>query len=229
MNLNQVIVKGVLTGFAVNALLAGTVAAQSRGAASPIVWENDRMIVQRVSLAPGERLSRESTGGSVIVFLTADLDGRSPAAEAAWRDPGPMTMENRGRVRFEALVVDLKGSAARPGGVTGPEVVRASGTVAPGVSGMYATATRAQNLIVNDRISVTKDRESFAAPIDPQHVHPQDGVVIYLRGGYVWPTSWFHGPDRVRRGDVRVIPGNVLHTSGNAGSDPLEFLLIMPA
>jgi hypothetical protein len=24
----------------------------------------------------------------------------------------------------------------------------------------------------------------------------------------------FYGPDRVRRGDVRVLPGNVLHTTG---------------
>jgi hypothetical protein len=229
MNLHQVIVNGVLTGFVVSSLLPGTVAAQSGGAVSQIVWENDRMLVQRVSLAPGERLSRDSTGGSVIVFLTADLDGRIPPAEAAWRDPGALTMENRGRVRFEALVVDLKGSATRPSGVTAPEVVRASGTVAPSVfGGMYATTMRAQNLILNDRISVTKDRYGFPWSVDPLHFHPQDGVVIYLRGGYVWPTTSFYGPDRVRRGDVRVIPGNVLHITGNAGSDPVEFLLIIP-
>jgi quercetin dioxygenase-like cupin family protein len=53
--------------------------------------------------------------------------------------------------------------------------------------------------------------------------------VIYLSGGYIWPTTSFYGPDRVRRGDVRVLPGNVLHATGNAGSDPLEFLLIIPA
>jgi oxalate decarboxylase/phosphoglucose isomerase-like protein (cupin superfamily) len=35
--------------------------------------------------------------------------------------------------------------------------------------------------------------------------------------------------DRVRRGDVRVVPGHVLHITGNAGSDPLEFLPIIPA
>ena len=167
---------------------------------------------------------------NVIVFLTTDLDGRIPAAEAAWRDPGPVTMENHGRARFEALVVDLKGSATRSGGVTAPEVVRASGTVAPSVSdGMYATTMPAQNLIVNDRISVTKERYSFPWSVDPLHFHPQDSVVIYLRGGYIWPMTSFYGPDRVRRGDVRVLPGNVLHTTGNAGSDPLEFLLIIPA
>lgn len=231
MNVNQVIVGGVLAGFVISSSpLLGTVAAQSGGTASQTIWENDRMQVHRVTLAPGERLSRDSTGGSVIVFLTTDLDGRIPPAEAAWRDAGPLTLENRGRARFEALVVDLKGSAARSGGVTAPEVVRASGTGAPSVSdGMYASTMRAQNLVLNDRISVTKERYGFPWSVDPLHFHPQDSVVIYLRGGYIWPATSFHGPDRVRRGDVRVLPGNVLHTTGNAGSDPLEFLLIIPA
>ncbi len=231
MNVNQVILSGVLAGFVVSTSpLLGTVAAQSGGTASQTIWENDRIQVHRVTLAPGERLSGDSTGGSVIVFLTTDLDGRIPPAEAAWRAAGPVTMENRGRARFEALVVDLKDSAARSGGVTAPEVVRASGTVAPSVSGgMYGSPMRAQNLILNDRISVTKERYGFPWSVDPLHFHPQDSVVIYLRGGYVWPTTSFYGPDRVRRGDVRVLPGNVLHTTGNAGSDPLDFLLIIPA
>jgi mannose-6-phosphate isomerase-like protein (cupin superfamily) len=231
MNVNQVIVSGVLTGFVVSSSpLLGTVAAQSGGTASQTIWENDRMQVHRVTLAPGERLSGDSTGGSVIVFLTTDLDGRIPAAEAAWREAGPVTMENRGRARFEALVVDLKGSATRSSGVTAPEVVRASGTVAPSVSGgMYASTMLAQNIIQNDRISVTKERYGFPWSVDPLHFHPQDSVVIYLRGGYIWPTTSFYGPDRVRRGDVRVLPGNVFHRTGNAGSDPLEFLLIIPA
>ena len=231
MNVNQVIVSGVFAGFVVSSSPAlGTVAAQTGGTASHTIWENDRMQVRRVTLAPGERLSGDSTGGSVIVFLTADLDGRIPPAEAAWRDPGTVTMENRGRGRFEALVVALKGGATRSSGVTAPEVVRASETVAPSVfGGMYATTMRAQNLILNDRISVTKERYGIPWSVDPLHFHPQDSVVIYLRGGYIWPTVSFYGPDRVRRGDIRVLPGNVLHITGNAGSDPLEFLLIIPA
>jgi quercetin dioxygenase-like cupin family protein len=90
---------------------------------------------------------------------------------------------------------------------------------------------RAQNLIRNDRITVTKQRYASGVSwsADPLHFHPQDAVVIYLTGGYTWPTTWLSGPSRVRRGDVRIVPANVLHTSGNAGSDPLEFLLIIPA
>ena len=231
MSLPQTIVIGALAGFVViGSSLPGTVAAQPGAAISQNIWENDRMQVQRATLAPGETLSRESTGGSVIVFLTADLDGRIPAAEAAWRDPGPVMMENRGRARFEALFVDLKSSATHAGGVTPPEVARAFGTIAPHVlAGSYEMTTRAQNLIVHDRVSVTKERYAATWPVDPLHFHLQDGVVIYLRGGYIWPAAWFEGPEHVRRGDVRVIPGNVLHTPGNAGSDPLEFLLIFPA
>jgi hypothetical protein len=230
MSMHQVIVGSALAGLVVGPPLLATVAAQSGAAASHSVWESDRMRVQWVSLAPGDRLSRESTDGSVIVFLTTDLDGRMPAAEAAWQDPGPVTMENRGRARFEALVVDLKGSAPRSGRMTPPEVVRASGPVGPSAfAGTYGTLMQAQNLIWNDRVSVTKERYASTWSADPMHFHPQDAVVIYLRAGYIWPTTSFYGPEYVRRGDVRIVPGNVLHTTGNAGSDPLEFLLIIPA
>jgi hypothetical protein len=204
-------------------------AAQTGGAVSEFVWENDSMVVHRLALEPGARFASDSPGGSVIVFLTTELDGRMPPAEVAWRDPGPTMMENRGGSRFEALVVDLKNSAGPSRRATPPEVVRATRTVAPTVfSRTYDPTMRAQNLIVNDRISVTKELYGSSLSVDPLHFHPQDAVVIYLRNGYVWPGASFYGPDHVRRGDVRVVPGNVLHVTGNAGSDPLEFLLIIP-
>ena len=231
MNVHQVIVSGALAGCIANGLSSlGVAAAQTGGAVSEFIWENDRMVVRRVSLEPGARFASDSPGGSVIVFLTTELDGRLPPAEVAWRDPGPATMENRGGSRFEALIVDLKGGALPSRRVTAPEVVRASGMVAPSVfTRAHEPTMRAQNLIVNDRVSVTKERHGSSWSVDPLHFHPQDAVVIYLRSGYVWPAAPIYGPDRVRRGDVRVVPGNVLHVTGNAGSDPLEFLLIIPA
>jgi quercetin dioxygenase-like cupin family protein len=231
MNVYKVLFSSALTGCIVSSLLFHRVVeAQSGGAVAQIVWENERMQVRRISIEPGARLAGDSAGGSVMVFLTADLDGRMPPAEVAWRDPGPAMMENRGRTRFEALVVDLKGGAAPSSRVTPPEVVRASANVAPrAYSGSYDSTMRAQNLIVNERVNVTKERYGSAGSVDPQHFHPQDAVVIYLRSGYVWPVVTFYGPDRVRRGDVRVVPGNTFHVTGNAGSDPLEFLLIIPA
>jgi quercetin dioxygenase-like cupin family protein len=231
MNVQQVIANSALAGCIVSGSLPpGMAAAQTGGAVSEFVWENDGMVVHRVSLEPGARFVSDSPGGSVIAFLTTDLDGRMPQAEVAWRDPGPTTMENRGAGRFEALIVDLKGGATPPRRATPPEVVRAYGMVASrAFDGAYDQTVRAQNLIVNDRVSVTKERYGLSGSVDPLHFHPQDAVVIYLRGGYVWPAAPFYGPDRVRRGDVRVVPGNAFHLNGNAGSDPVEFLLIIPA
>jgi quercetin dioxygenase-like cupin family protein len=80
-------------------------------------------------------------------------------------------------------------------------------------------------------MSVTKERYETGQywSSDPLHFHPQDVVVVYLSGGYIWPATGINAPERVRRGDVRIVPANVLHTPANAGSDPLEFLLIIPA
>jgi len=232
---HQAVAGVALAGFVFTSWLSfPTLAAQSRRAPSQTVWENDLMRVYRVELAPSQQFSGESKGGSVVVFLTAGLDGRMPPADAAWHDSGPMTLDNRGRGRFEALVVDLKNVAAPAGGVTAPEVARGVGAVAPQMifDRTYATSpVRARNLILNDRISVTRERydQGVTWSADPLHFHPHDAVQIYLNGGYIWSTQWLYGPDHVRRGDVRVVLGNVLHTSGNAGSDPLEFLLIIPA
>jgi hypothetical protein len=231
MRVHQAIVSGLLAGcITAGSSSVGIGAAQSGGAVSRIVWENDRMQVRRVFLGPGDELESDSTGGSIIVFLTADFDGRVPSAEAAWRDPGPVTMSNHGRTRLEALVVDLKGGATPSSHVTPPEVVRASGMMGPGiVNEAYNPRVRAEKLIANDRISVTKERYDSPWSVDPLHVHPQDAVVIYLRGGSVWASDPFAGPELVRRGDVRVVPGMTFHVTGNAGSDPLEFLLLIPS
>jgi hypothetical protein len=229
MNVHRAIYSALLGCLVSGSSFLGVAAAQTSGAASEFIWENGSMVVRRLSLEPGARFASDSPGGSIIVFLTTELDGRLPPADVAWRDPGPTTMENRGGSRFEALVVDLKGGARLSRRATPPEVVRATATVAPTVfTRAYDPTMRAENLIVNDRISVTKERYGSSLAVDPLHFHPQDAVVIYLRGGYVWSAASFYGPDHVRRGDVRVVPGNVLHVTGNAGSDPLEFLLIVP-
>ena len=162
----------------------GVATAQTAGATSEFVWENGSMVVRRLSLEPGARFASDSPGGSIIVFLTTELDGRMPSAEVAWRDPGPTTMENRGGSRFEALIVDLKGggdpvaSCHASGGRA-----RLRGSGARVFSEAYDPTWGARNLIVNDRISVTRERYGSSGSVDPLHFHPQDAVVIYLRGG----------------------------------------------
>ena len=60
------------------------------------------------------------------------------------------------------------------------------------------------------------------------HFHAEDVIVVYLRGGYTYPGADFWGAVRVGRGDVDVIPANTMHRLANAGSDPLELLVIVP-
>ena len=75
-----------------------------------VEWENDALRVVRVILPPGQRATAESSSGAVMVFLTADLNGRMPASEAAWQEPGPVELENHGPARFEAIIIQFKQS-----------------------------------------------------------------------------------------------------------------------
>ena len=75
-----------------------------------VEWESDALRVVRVILSPGQRATAESSSGAVMVFLTADLNGRIPASEAAWQDPGPVELENHGPARFEAIIIQFKQS-----------------------------------------------------------------------------------------------------------------------
>src|SRR5436309_17048 len=59
-----------------------------------VEWENDDVRIARVVLAPGEHARAEAPAGSVIVYLTANLDGRMPSADATWQAAGPFDMEN---------------------------------------------------------------------------------------------------------------------------------------
>ena len=140
-----------------------------------------------------------------------------PPAEAMWQPAGPGELENRGSGRVEAVVIELKSVPTSALGVTPPEALPATGGVA------------ASLLIDNQRVMVLKQRYSPTAyPASPWHFHPQDAVVVYLRGGYTWLPYGGWGPYRVRRGDIDIVPANTLHNFSNAGGDPLEFLVIFP-
>jgi quercetin dioxygenase-like cupin family protein len=124
---------------------------------------------------------------------------------------------------------DLKTNATRSGSVTPPEVTRGLESVGSVAEYDDDRRARVHNLIVNDHVMVTWERyEAGSYSADPMHFHPHDAVVIYLQGGYIWRGAGFDRRDRVRRGDIRIVPGNALHTTSNAGADPLEFLLIIP-
>jgi hypothetical protein len=192
----------------------------------PPEWESDQFRVRRIAVPPGAQMTEAGEADSVIVFLTANLEGRMPPAEAAWLPAAPSTLENRGPARFEAIVIEVKGASAPPGRATPPEAIPSS--------------DRADlwRLIDNPRVLVTKLRYAPVTSPDAMHFHPHDTLVIYLNGGYTrsateqssdwypWPIARWLPTERVARGDVDVIPANTFHSFSNAGFDPLEFLAI---
>ena len=180
-------------------------------------WENDRLRVRTIAVEPGAQMAAQADADRVLVFLTADLQGRAPAAEAVWQPAGAQELANRGNRRVEAVLIELKNVPASTLGITPPEAFPAPG------------AGDARILIDNPRVTVTRQRYPpgpYAA--EAWHFHPQDAVVVYLRGGYTWPPTVERGAFRVRRGEVDVVPANTAHSFSNAGSDPLEFVVIFP-
>jgi hypothetical protein len=198
-----------------------------------VEWENDALRIVRVILQPGQRATTESSSGAVMIFLTADLNGRMPPSEAAWQEPGPIELENHGPARFEAIIIQFKQSFLQ--GAPTPAVQRAyparSGATAWPIHAIewpiYSEPVKSQTLIDTPRLSVTKERYPVTTFLDPVRGDPNDIVVVYLRGAYVWSAEpWYPAAVRVHRGDVRVLPANALYTLSNAGSDPSEFIVV---
>jgi quercetin dioxygenase-like cupin family protein len=181
-------------------------------------WENDRLRVRAISVAPGAQVpAAYADTDAVFVFLTADLGGRMPAAEATWQPAGARDLANRGRAPVEALVIEVKNVEARAAGITPPEALPAT------------SAADVRVLIDNPRILVTKQRYLPGVYAGPAwHFHPQDTLVVYLTGGYVGQPLGGWGLNRVRRGEIDVVPANMFHGFANPGTDPMEFLAIFP-
>jgi hypothetical protein len=209
--------------------------------------ETDDLRITRVVLAPGERVTADSPAGSVIVYLTANLDGRMPPAEAAWQAAGPIEMENRGRARFEALVIQFKRTvaasaptAANPpsypvGGMTRPMWLWAGYGYGNWMDYAYRERVKSETLVDTAGVNVTKVRQPASMYPERLSIDSNDRVVVYLRGGYAWPfdraqgrsgTISGYGAERVHRGDVRVLTANLPYALSNAGSDPSEFIVI---
>ena len=205
----------VLAALALAALVAHPIAAQygrqSDGRLA-VPWENNRFRLSQIAVEPGATLP--AGGNQVLVYFTADASGRMPA-DAVWQAAGAGAVQNRGPARLEALAIELKDAR-------GP----ASGTPGEALDAQYGV--NVSTVIDNDRVLVMRERYEPIAYGGPLHFHGEDVLVVYLRGGYVWPLADFWGASRVRRGEVDVIPANTLHRLGNAGGDPLELLVIVP-
>jgi len=179
-------------------------------------WENNRLRLRRIAVDPGASARAEGGVDRVLIYLTANQDGNMPDADAVWQPAGSPDLQNRGARKLEALAVDLKAASAAASGGTPPESLHTS----------YRAEVK--TLIDNARVLVTKHRYAPTTFVDPPHFHSDDMLVVYLQGGYTWPVFGGWGAYQVRRGEVDIVPANSLHTLGNAGSDPLEFLVILP-
>ena len=98
----------ILGALALAALLADPIAAQygrQGDGRLQLPWENNRFRLTHASVEPGATLS--AGGNQVLVYLTADADGRMPA-EAVWQPAGTGVLQNRGRARLQAIAIELK-------------------------------------------------------------------------------------------------------------------------
>ena len=83
--------------------------------------ENNRIRLTQLSVEPGATLP--AGGNQVLVYLTADPDGRFPA-EAVWQAAGAGAVQNRGPARLDAISIELKDVQGTSSG-TPPEALDA--------------------------------------------------------------------------------------------------------
>ena len=120
---------------------------------------------------------------SVVVTLTAGMDGRMPPAEAVWEPAGPGAFENRGVARFEAIVVELKdASAGIP--ATPPEVIESSDRVYVGrlIDNAARARREAEVRAVDVRRPAPLSPERHACRLSDRRLHLAAGRVEQLRG-----------------------------------------------
>ena len=192
---------------------------------SRVEFEDDQVRVLRMRLGPGEQATTHSHPDAVLVYLTANLEGRMPPAEAEWQPASTHEPENSASASFQALLVELKLAPTQVAAPLAPELAPAAPTM----------GIRVTRLIENARVTVSKHRLAPMVRGERLHFHLQDTVIVYLRGGYMTGTTGRRGPYgtydgsyKVRRGQVDVLPANTLHAFANMGNDPIEFVMIQP-
>ena len=181
-----------------------------------VEFEDNQLRVQRVSIGPRERTAAADRLAGVMIFLTADLEGRMPSAEVEWQPAGTRTLENRATSRFEAIIVEFK-DAPSPGSGTPPEL-------APSVP----ERVQAKRLLENDTLVVSRHRLAPAATGELIHFHLREAVVVYLNGGRTAGTTGRTLPRSVSRGQVDIVPAYTPHSFWNAGSDSIDFIAVFP-
>ena len=188
-----------------------------------VEFEDEHVRVLRVRLEPGREVMAHDHPDAVLVYFTADLQGRMPPVEAEWQAASVHEPENAARTWFEAVLVELKQAAPQE---PGPLAVAHD-------ADPYGMGTRVTRLFDNARVTVSKYRLAPMARGELRPDHLNEAVVVYLRGGYMVSAIGRFGPYRdysdrrkVRRGQVEVLPANTPYGLASMGNDPIEFVEI---
>jgi hypothetical protein len=194
-----------------------------------VEFEDDQVRVLRVSLRPGEATSVDDHPDAVLVYLTADLDGRVPDAVAAWQPMGAYSLQNRARTSFEAVLIELRAPVSDVPAPVAPEALAGAYSPEDVAYPLYGRdAHTATTLVENARVAVTWHRLVPLVQTEPYHFHLRDTLLVYLAGGEMIGATGQSGVYRARRGEFHVLPAQTFHALGNVGNDPVEFIMIAP-
>jgi quercetin dioxygenase-like cupin family protein len=213
-------------------VLAGAASPQYRISADPqdrrIEFEDAWVRVLRISVDAGETTAVQEHPDGVLIFLTADLEGRMPPAEALWQPAGSRAIENRAKTRFEALLIEFKVARSDIPAPLAPELAPAEPTDVVAYWPYDRGTRRVTSLIDNERVAVSKHRLVPLIQTERCHFHPREAVLVYLSRGELSGSTARYGFRRARRGEFDVLPANTLHALRNMGTDPIEFLIVWP-
>jgi hypothetical protein len=208
-------------------VLAGCVHVPVHAQESRVLFADEDVRVQRLRLPAGERTGIADHRDGLLVYLTADLEGRRPAAEAVWQPAGTTALDNQARTTFEAIFVELVSAAAPPPSPLPPEILPER--IEAYAPDYYAEGHRVRTIVDTPRVLVTRHRLPPWQPrLERLHTHPRGIVLVYLAGGEMAGSTGRFGVRRVRRGDIDVLPAGTWHAFRNAGNDAIEFLMITP-
>lgn len=185
-----------------------------------IVIDNARVRVLHVVVAPGEKTTMHEHPDNITVMLTdgkmtfTEADGKSQAAEvkagqALWSGPQKHMGVNSGTSPLEAIVVELKGSAAP-------------------TATLPATRpnTNLTRLVENPRADAFRISADASFKEEPKTTHDYDQVVIALAPATVsievggkTTTTW-------KRGDAVFIGRGQPHQAQNTSGKPQELVIV---
>ena len=184
-----------------------------------VVVDNARVRVLRVSVPAGGKTAMHEHPDNIVIALTdskvrfTGADGKSQDAEmkadqALWNGPEKHMGENTGSTAVDALVIELKGSAAP------------TATVPASPPGM-----KEDKLIDNPRAVVTRATfdASFQEPAGTTHAW--DTVVVALAPSDTYLSVEGKVKDKWQRGDVSFIGRNAAHQA-KGGQKPGDILIV---